>query len=387
MQIQRGIARRGAQILAIAGVLLMASTAVGCSSVSDGANAGQGKTDQAVIDAAAQALKAASTNATTLPQTKPLSGSVAGKKIVYLEAGFQTANLIGDRLVQAAGLLGMHVQRINIGLTPDTVAQGASEAVRLKPDAVMIVGFGPEFYQEQAKALTAAGIPIVGLGYYGCDTVRIKCTGNQVPVLANTFGPPEGDAAGKLMASKVIVDSKGAATVAYFGAPDLTMDQAVRGGFKSTIGKCAGCTVDYVDIQAQSIGTDLPSQIVSYLQSHPKTKWIAAQYGDLLIGVPEALKAAGISGVRIVSQSDSAAQFEDMEAGGPIVMDVPAAYGYLAYESADIIARALLKQPIDPKTIPQPERVLTKGDVDLSDAGYYPGVVGYQDLFKKLWTQ
>jgi ribose transport system substrate-binding protein len=366
-------------------VTVLAATVTACGAGPDKADYQVTDADRTFVEEASAALDAASSTPEDLPVDTPLEGDVSGKDLLYLEPAIPTAKLIGDRINEATEALGMEVRRLNIGVTPDTVSAGLTEAVRLKPDAIVIVAFGPEFYAKQAKQLADMDIPVIGIGFNGCDTLRIECMTGEVPIAVNVFGRPDALVAGKLMADKVVVDSEGLASVAYFGAPDLSFDAPIRKGFVDELEKCNGCDLDAVDVTVQSIGTELPAQIVSYLQAHPDVKYVGLQYGDFAIGVPQALKAAGLTDVKLVTQSSSAAQFKDIEAGGSQIVDIPAAYGYLAYLSVDAAARVLSGQEIDPAQVHQPPRVMVKGSLDDSDDGYYPGVAGYQDQFLALW--
>lgn len=342
--------------------------------------------DPVVAAAKAQVAKY-SGEPTAIGVTTPLEVKPTGKRIDYMEAALPVAKLVGDKLDAAAKQLGFTVKRINVGGTPDTIAKGWNEAVQDKPDAVLAIAFGPELYPKQAKALAAAHIPIVGFGFHSCDTIRTPCAPGEVGIAANTFGDPEAAKYGALMADVIISDSDGKANTAYFGVPDFSFNKPLYDAFKAEYDKCAGCKLATQDVQIQDLGTNLPKQVVSYLQSHPDVRYLVPQYGDLLTGVPEAMKAAGITNVKIVTQSSSPASFTDMKSKGAQIADGSTPYGYLAYLSADIAARLISGQEVPAAQAAPPYRITLQSTVDDADSGYWPGVKGYQQQFSALWNR
>ncbi len=67
------------------------------------------------------------------------------------------------------------------------------------------------------------------------------------------------------------------------------------------------------------------------------------------------------------------------------VADFGLPYGLLAYRGLDAIARALAGDDIKQAAGALPRQLLEKTTVDDSDGGYWPGVTGYVDQFRKLW--
>lgn len=343
--------------------------------------------DAEAVSRAETSVEAASTPFDTIPVTAPLSGSVAGKTIVYAEPSFPVAKVIGAKLQEAATALGMNLETVNIGATPDTVATGMDEVVRKNPDAVIVVGFDPNtFWAKQAQSLADAGVPTVGLGYIACDEVRSPCEDGEAGSTLSLVATPESEAFGQLQADKIIVDSGGKASAVYFGDPQLGNSPIIEKAFTERLEDCTGCTVDSVELSAADIGTEVPSQIVSYLQANPDVDYMSLQFGDFAIGVPQALKAAGLD-TKIVTQASSPAQFEDLEAGGAQIADIPVPYGYMSYVAVDSIARFILGDEVTKAEADLPLFVMTQDNMDLSDGGYWPGVQGYQQQFEALWSQ
>lgn len=375
------IPRRWAAVAAV--VPLLSLAACGTSAESSPADG-----DAAAVSAAETEVAQASKPFSQILATEPISGSVAGKTIVFAEPSFPVAKIIGADLEEAATALGMKVQRVNIGATPDTVASGMDEVVRAKPDAVVVVGFDPQtFWSKQAKTLAAAGVPTVGLGYIACDEVRDPCEADEAGSTLALVATPEAEAFGKLQAATIIAHSKGSAQAVYFGDPQLGNSPIIAEAFTERMEQCAACSADTVDLSAADIGTKVPGQVVSYLQSHPDVKYVSLQFGDFAIGLPQALKAAGLGDVRITSQASSKAQFDDISAGGAQIADIPVPYGYLSYVAADSIARLLVDQELTAEQVAMPLMVMTEENLDVSDGGYWPGVQEYEAQFRALWSK
>lgn len=375
------------RVKAVAAAIPLLFVLAGCAGgAAPAATEGSGGSSDAVA-AAEKEVAAAQETLTEILTAEPLSGSVEGKTLAFAAASFPVAEPIGAALEEAATTLGMKFTKVDIGATPDTVAAGMNQIVQDKPDAVVVLAFDPNtFWKSQAKELEAAGIPTVGLGYIACDSIRIECEGDDVGSSLSLVSTPESEAFGKLEAAAIIAESGGTANAVYFGDPQLGNSAIIAKSFTERIEECPDCTAETVDLSAADIGTTAPSQIVSYLQSHPEVKYVSLQFGDFAIGVPQALKAAGLTDVKIISQASSKAQYDDISAGGSQFADIPVPFPYLSYVAVDSVARLLLDQEITAEQVATPLIVMDKENLDLSDGGYWPGVEGYKAQFEELWS-
>ena len=124
---------------------------------------------------------------------------------------------------------------------------------------------------------------------------------------------------------------------------------------------------------------------MSYLQQHPDVKYVVFQYGDLATGVPQALKGAGIDGVKLVSSGGGPVNYQYIQAGEQdrdlsLYLDV---YGW---QMMDATARAMLGEDV---TVPAlPDGWITKENSDF-DAKQQPpfGKADWQQEFLDLWQK
>ncbi len=66
---------------------------------------------------------------------------------------------------------------------------------------------------------------------------------------------------------------------------------------------CPDCKLSVKEINPADAGTKLPSQIVTELQREPDVNYIVPAWSDGAIGVPQALKSAGLTDkVKMVTQ-------------------------------------------------------------------------------------
>jgi ribose transport system substrate-binding protein len=105
----------------------------------------------------------------------------------------------------------------------------------------------------------------------------------------------------KLQASMVIAEAKSSKGIAFLYSPQAPIYAHNYDVFKKTI-EDAGGSVEPLALSQVDIGTKVPEQVVSFLQRNPDTKYLVATDDSWLTGVPDAIAAAGIEGVKIIGQ-------------------------------------------------------------------------------------
>jgi ABC-type sugar transport system substrate-binding protein len=123
---------------------------------------------------------------------------------------------------------------------------------------------------------------------------------------------------------------------------------------------------------------------VSFVQRHPEIKYLAFALNDFTVGVPEALKAAGVAAkVKIVSRAPQLPNLKAIADGDQYaaVADEDVAGGL---RGLDGLARALVGDPLDPCCrFPDGwHQIYRKNTVDPSKPSATPGV---PDSFLKAW--
>lgn len=376
------------QRLGIAGVLVLLSlttAVVGCGDeeTSDTGSAGAttttadaGSGEFAEIKEAVAALEQ---RPTSIGIDAPIEkGIKPGKTIALLECGVPACKTIIDATADAVKTAGWTPDRINYGLTPESVKAGWEKALNDKPDGIITTGSFPRaiFKAELAEA-EAAGIPVVTMSdsEQAGDGVIATVAGRDRAV----------EVVGPRMADWIISQTDGKAKVLKVTASALATITLQFEGFDEHMAeKCPDCSVIEYDAPATSIGKDLAGKVASQLQANPDVNYIALGFNDMGLGLPAALAGAGVPNVPTVTQSQSAAISQYIEKGQVI----EAAYGFPGIEGGWRMVDALIRhfngESTQPSVENDPEWFITKDNVP-STTQDYPLVEDYKEQFKKLW--
>jgi ribose transport system substrate-binding protein len=188
-----------------------------------------------------------------------------------------------------------------------------------------------------------------------------------------------------MLASWVVSDSDAQADTVYFDLPAYTILKPVKDTFAAKYEQwCAGCGLDTVDVPITAIGKDMPDRVVSYLRSHPKVTHVVFSLGLLNVGVPAALKTAGITGRHLAVNVGDGQNYQYIQSG---LSD--AAMALNSHEASwlqvDALARHFTGQSmdVDQKAV-LPNMLITKDNLPRT-LGDFPIVENYQAQFKALW--
>ena len=321
---------------------------------------------------------------TSIGISTPLKASPKGKTVDYIECGVTECKNIGDSIVQAAGVLGIKVVRVAAGNTPESTSSAFQQAVSNHPDGVITSGVSKSIYAKQLAELRAAKIPVVAMG-----TADLPGDGLAQVLL----GRRSYLSSGRDAADWSIVDSNAKAKVLLVTAPVFDFNKPLTQGFQATMKQnCPGCSVHVLPVSADAIGQAVPGQIVSYLQRNPDTNYVITSFGSLMLGVPAAVRGAGLSGkVSLFTVAASQADFKYAKTGLE-KGNLSSSTQYLGWVAADQIARAMTGQHpaqiVDDAKLPW-FHLFTKKDITwntTSESGW-PYFNGYQAQFSKLWSQ
>jgi ribose transport system substrate-binding protein len=371
----RAVRRALTATVAVTALLGLAACGTDATPAADTAKAAA--SDSPGLTAARNALRTYSKRPDRIPVTQPVGKAIpTGKKIDFILCGVQSCNDLADFFTAAADQLGWRVNAIPTQGTPESVQAAYETAVRDKPDAVISSGFPRAVYAKQLAKLKAAGIPVI---QSNADDV----VGDGLELLKN--GPKEVGVQGEMLASWAVADSGAQANTVYFDLPAYTILKPVKDSFAAKYKElCPSCTLDTVDVPITSIGKDIPDRVVSYVRSHPKVDHIVFSLGLLNVGVPSALKTAGITGKHIAVNVGDAQNYQYIQSG---LSD--AAVALNSHESmwlqADALARRFTGQSmdVDQKAV-LPLTLITKDNLSMA-VGDFPLVKNYQAQFEALW--
>lgn len=355
------------------------STSSGTSSGGDGVSAG--------VEQAEEIVAQYSQPPTDLGVTEPLGKVPKGSTVWYLPCPTPACQASQKGLEEAADVMGVSVHIQPQGATPSSTqsAWDTTAAASPPPDAVHFGGTDVSVVAKQLKELAADGVPTVASG---SALLNNPSGGTDNPDVTFDLLPLDewAQRVGRLMADWTVADSQGDAHILYANLPDFVVFKNMYAAYNGEYKKlCPGCAdVKLMISSFEDIGTTLPGKIVSEIQRDPAINYVITPLGDQALGVPQALKAAGITGVNIVSQAGTKANMEYI-ANGEQAVDVETNNQYLGWKAMDIMARLINGESTSPDLPPIPTQFLTKETLQLNPSTGEAELPGYQDKFKQLW--
>ena len=370
----RTVPARVAAFAALLALAALALSACGGSSSSGGSASAGGASNTAAARVAAQFTE----RPTRIPVTQPIGKPIpTGKRIDFINCGVTSCTILYKNLVEAAKTVGWTVKQINTQGTPETVQAAWKQAVNDRPDAVIASGFPREVFAQQLKQLQALKIPVL-------EASTADVEGGGIDLILN--GPKAMQPIGQILAAWIAKDSGGRAHTLYVDLPNFTILKPVHDYFGRYYKQyCSSCKVDTLNVPVTAIGKDVPDRVVSYLRAHPDINYVAYSLGALNVGVPAALRQAGLSNkVKTIVDVGDAENYQYIASG-----QTQAATSFSNVESpwvwVDALARIFTGQSIQPdRQATMPLMLITKDNL-ISTANEFPMVANYQQQWKQLW--
>ncbi len=360
--------------LAAASLLAVGLVLTACSNGGSG-DAGATAAPKAKVAEVKAAVDKLMTAPSDIGVSEPLKSKPTGKLLIWMACDSPICTASTPVYKEAAAALGMKFQVINTGSSPTDIGSAFDQAVAAKPDALIEGAIAPQLFQDQLQKLVAGGTKVVLYATAPPDPKGITAVVYPVSVFSKL---------GNNIADFIYADNDGkAAKVLYVNAPEFPALKSTGDSLKKRLGQlCSGCTIDDLNVNSTEIGSKIPGRVVSYLQQHPDTDYVLSQFGDLEIGVPQAVKAAGITNVKLIAAQGSSTNFQAIKDGGEyadLINFLPLTY----WQAVDIVARALAGQDF---TVPEvPAQWLTKSNLTFDPSSYPPFGSDYEAQFKTLW--
>jgi ABC-type sugar transport system substrate-binding protein len=379
-----GVRRAGIRgaVLVVLAIACFAMAACGDSSDSSssasgstGSSQSSGSTSSGVAEAT-KIVDQYKQRPTEITVTAPVGKEIpTGKKIEFIDCGIPSCTDVGKSIAAAAKVLGWSYKAV-VGSTDPAGAQKAFETViQDKPDGVAYTGIAQAAVSKQLKQLESMKIPVATC----CTTDEI---GNGITNIARRA--PSSALSGKIASSFIVSNSGGKANTLYVDLPVFPIYKPYRESFAENYKKlCDGCDLSTLSLPATAIGKDAPQRIASYLQSHPKINYVFVVNDGLSLGLPAALKSAGLGGkVKFVGSDPSPANLAAIAAGEELA-SVPAATKEFGWYEADILARAFVGA--DQPDVSELEATIWTKDNLPSTTDVVALNPNFEDQFKKLW--
>jgi ribose transport system substrate-binding protein len=347
------------------------------SSSSNGASGGSTADSAGVATAKADVDKLLQPP-TAIPVTQAVTKAPPkGKTVAYLSCPSPSCLHVGDGVRAAGAALGWKVTTVKVGATPEEVTKAWDQLLQNKPDAVIQNGFSSALFAKQLKQLKADGIPYVAGAVVDDNPDILQVVAGQADYADR----------GAKMAQWVVADTGGKGGAIFAFNPLYPALVAEEQGFEKEYKKlCPTCEFRGLKTTVDAIGKTLPGEIVSAVQRDSKINYVLGAAGSTLLGVPEAIKSAGLDNrVKAMTQAGEPANYAYIEAGNVQSADLPYAFELSGWLESDVLVRHFVGDDIPTESyVTLPKQILTK-DTIADPSKTWPSVVGYEDQFKKLW--
>jgi ribose transport system substrate-binding protein len=309
--------------------------------------------------------------------TEPLKTRPVGKTLVFMRCGVPICQEQSKALHEAGKVMGFRVLDSNVGLSPEQINKGWAEGLRKNPDFIIATGVPSIVFKSQLAQAASRHIPVMVWS-------SPDLPGNGITV--NLFGPKDHTLNGELMAQYIAAKSNGTANTLLLTAPEFAVHAFTLKGFQRAYkSACRGCGLTVLKVAGKDIGRVIPGRVVSAVQQNPKITWIAAVFGDLEIGVPQALQSAGLGGkVNVFSTAGSRVNWQYVKSGQQTA-DLAYSMSFFGWKAVDTAARVLDGQYHASDIGPMANQFLTKANLTFNINAGWPAVPNFRDSFRKLW--
>lgn len=299
----------------------------GTSTSSGTGTSGSGSSSGAAAAVTAALKRPTSINISTPLKKKPPTG----KTIIFLRCSQPVCAGFEQGLAPAAKALGWKLANVGFQPTPEAEVQAIDNAVSQHPDGIFMTGLARSAIQSGLAKAQAAHIPMVD-GY--------TTNAATPPIIANVANGPSGNSANpKSVANYIAAQNNCSGNTAVFNIPNYPILTFGTQVMTSTLKKlCPKMQVTVHNAQATDVGTSLPGQIVSVLQRDPSIKYVAYAFGDMALGVPQAMKAAGVTADLLGFGAGEPTNVENV-AKGEETAETGTGIPYGGYRAMDAFAR------------------------------------------------
>jgi ribose transport system substrate-binding protein len=317
---------------------------------------------------------------TSIGITKPVGKPIPkGKVIDFIQCGVPACETERKILKEATDLLGWTLKSIDAGVTPEEIKAAYQQAINDKPDAVLSSGNPRSLYEPELQQLAKMNIPVVQ-AFVGDEP------GNGLTAVVG--GPKASEHEGKGMADFIL---------SHADSEDVTVGQVYVNGFETTVlvaeslkkeleAQCPSCSTEDLEVPVSSNGSDLPQRVASFFTSNPDVEWASIAYSDLVVGLPTALKGAGVEDAKLVTLNLNTAIAPYMEKGEYLELGFDVSFPEAYWREIDLLARLFTGQPyeedMDDATLPY---WAVTAETLPSTTEEFPAVVDYEEQYKKLW--
>jgi ABC-type sugar transport system substrate-binding protein len=314
---------------------------------------------------------------TQITDTTKVTGTIPkGKTVYFIPCGPNPeCQQEGQIVKQADDLLGWSTVILPNDGSPQNSKADFDQVVRAKAAAVLYTAIPQSTFQSEIPALQANGTVVSTC----CVTDQV---GNGIDYAIDV--PSQVGPVGGAQAAILAADSKCTnASAVVVNIPDFAILANGVTDFKSALQNyCPGSSVSELDIALADIA-NANTTIVSYVRSHPSVKYVVASTDGITIGLPAAMQAAGLSGVKLIGQGATPTNIQYLHSGQELA-DVAFPYYEVMWSMVNAVVEKEAGMSITPSVAP-PLWILTPSNAPSTSSAAFPVVPDYEAQYKALW--
>jgi ribose transport system substrate-binding protein len=365
-----------APLLAAIGVCVFALVVAGCGD----SNSSSDESTESAFPAAAKRNAEFEERPTSVGIKTPVGKPIPeGKTIDFIECGVPACAVEGELFEEAMSNLGWKLNSIKAGTTPEEIKAAYQQAINNKPDAVLASGYPTVLFKPELAQLKKLDIPVVQF------FIQEEASPGVTAVIG---GPTTSEFQGKMMADYVLAHSDDKSMeVGVVNANGFETVTATADKVEEVVAEeCPSCATKRLDAPVTSIGGDLPQRISSFLTANPDMKWMTVGYNDMVVGLPTALKGAGVEGVNLTTININPSVAPYLKKGEYLQSTSGTSFPEVYWRGVDMLARLFAGVPydedLDDSTLPY---WTITADTVPTTTEEFPVVEDYEEQFKKLW--
>lgn len=352
-----------------------AETSAETTESSEGSETAEGGSDAQAE--AAELVAEAEQPPTVVPENVKLEKPApTGKTLAWLDCGVPTCEAYAKYIKEATTSLGWTFDEYHGGASPETITNAMKEVVASKPDAFMAIATPLSILKPFYEEFKSDGVPVVMC----CELGDV-----EEPIVKMIGGEEHGELTGKRAADWIVSDGGEEANVAFLTTKDFAILKPYGEGLKNELSRLSpNSTFEEVAVASTDIGKPTVSTaVVSFLRSHPETKYVAVAFDDLATGVPAALQAAGLSDVKLVGLSANSLSIEGVKKGNENWAATAQFGPEWGIWAVDVLARQMNGEKIGEETL-SPEYLITAKNAP-EQSEYPPIIPDMLQQYEKLW--
>lgn len=377
---------RGGVLGALLAGCIAVSLAAGCGSsdsASDGGDAAStssstsGSASEASPDLA-QAQKAVEEATKEVTGGVPTSSPpIAKNKSVVLipaSAALEGASEPMAGAKEAAELLGWKTRTIDGKGTPADEAAAITQAVALKPDAIIIHAIDPSTVKGAVNAARAAKIPVIASSVKPTNLVDFSSSPTQ-----ETW-----EKTGEDVGNFIVAKTDGKAKYIQLDNEEFAVVGYRTTGLERALTKCTGCKkVASASFSYAEMASKLPQLVQQLLQAHPDANAISVPFDAAVPFVLQGEKAIGKK--LIITAGDGTSEglkcIRD-DCGLTATGALPVTW--IGWTDVDAANRIFNGEDPNEASVGLPAKLVVKDNVQ-QEPGTWNGDVDYPTEYKKLW--